>query len=131
MTTDLRLTPQRRAVLDVLRDATDHPTAQEVFERVRPHSPGIGFATVYRTLNLLVASGHALELDLGESSARYDANTAPHDHLVCDGCGRAVDLAPLLPRGLLDRVAADSGFAVAGYALRFHGRCPACRTTTT
>lgn len=131
MTTELRLTPRRRAVLDVLAAATDHPTAHEVFERVRRRSPGIGFATVYRTLALLVASGHALELDLGDSSARYDANTAPHDHLVCDGCGRALDLDPVLPGGLVEQVTRRTGYQVAGYTLRFHGRCPDCRPSGT
>ena len=90
---DLRLTPQRRAVLDVLRACTDHPTAADVLERVRRHHPGIGAATVYRSLALLVDSGEALELSLGDgASARYDGNTSHHDHVVCVDCGRAVDI---------------------------------------
>ena len=60
----MRITPQRRAVLEVLHAAHDHPTAADVFERVRRVHPGIGAATVYRTLGLLVDSGEALELNL-------------------------------------------------------------------
>ena len=126
--TDVRLTPQRRAVLGVLRGSSDHPTAHEVYDRVRGQQPGIGPATVYRTLALLVAAGQARELQLGEGSAsRYDANTARHDHLVCDGCGAAVDVDAPVPSRLPLRVAAATGFAVHGYDLRFHGLCPACR----
>jgi Fur family ferric uptake transcriptional regulator/Fur family peroxide stress response transcriptional regulator len=126
---ELRLTPQRRAVLTVLQEAHDHPTAQEVFERVRVSAPGIGFATVYRTLNLLVGAGQALELSLGHSSARYDANVERHDHLVCIGCGRASDLPTALPAEALAQVARASGFSVTSYDLQFRGHCPDCATS--
>src|SRR3569832_1894692 len=88
--TEWRLTPQRRAVLDVLQAATDHPTAAEVFARVKIASPGIGPATVYRSLALLVANGLALELSLVDGSAtRYDGIVSRHDHLVCTSGGGA------------------------------------------
>jgi Fur family ferric uptake transcriptional regulator/Fur family peroxide stress response transcriptional regulator len=127
----VRLTPQRRAVLDVLRESTDHPTAAEVLERVHRTDPGIGAATVYRTLGLLVATGEALELSLGDrASARYDGNTAHHDHVVCEGCGRAVDIERVA-RTTVTRAATTiesrTGFAVSGYDLQFRGRCPECR----
>ncbi len=122
-----RLTPQRRAVLEILESATDHPTAAEVFERVRVSSPGIGPATVYRTLALLVASGLALELSLGEgTSSRYDGNTTRHDHLVCTSCGAASDIQSAMPGELLDRVTASTGYAISHYDLQFHGLCPEC-----
>ena len=129
--TDLRLTPQRRAVLDVLTAAHDHPTATEVYERVKATTPGIGAATVYRTLALLVRTGQALELTLGEGTgsklaSRYDARVDPHDHLVCERCGRALDLAPSVSTALLDTVAASTGFAVTSYDLQFRGTCPDC-----
>ena len=128
MTGDLRLTPQRQAVLDVLRSAADHPTAQDVLDRVRRTSPGIGAATVYRALGLLVQQGQALELDLGDTAARYDANTARHDHVVCVRCGAAADVDAPLPPGLAETVAKVSGFAVTGHDLRFRGLCPTCQS---
>ena len=128
--TDLRLTPQRRAVLDVLRGCDDHPTAAEVFDRVRSVSPGIGAATVYRALGRLVETGQALELSLdGAPAARYDANTTRHDHLVCQGCGAAVDLDAPVPDVVVDAVAERTGWHVGAYDLTFHGRCPTCQAT--
>ncbi len=128
LTSELRLTPQRQAVLAALEAATDHPTAAEVFERVRAEVPGIGPATVYRTLALLVAHGAALELSLGEgTAARYDGNTERHDHLVCSSCGAASDIESALPEHLVDQMAGDTGYAITGYALQFHGLCPACQ----
>lgn len=126
-----RLTPQRRAVLDVLTAACDHPTAAEVYARVRRSSPGIGAATVYRALALLVAGGAALELNLGDQAARFDANTRRHDHLVCDACGQVVDIDVPLPPLLTTQVAARTGFAVTSYDLQLRGYCPTCRTNPT
>ncbi|MDX6287943.1 MAG: Fur family transcriptional regulator, peroxide stress response regulator [Frankiales bacterium] len=128
---ELRLTPQRRAVLEVLRGCTDHPTAAEVIDRVRHQHPGIGAATVYRSLGLLVESGQALELSLGDgASARYDGNTTHHDHVVCDTCGRAVDVPRLTASPITTAargIAHDTGFDVTGYDLRFHGLCADCQ----
>jgi Fur family ferric uptake transcriptional regulator/Fur family peroxide stress response transcriptional regulator len=127
--TSFRLTPQRRAVFDVLRASHDHPTAREVFERVQRISPEIGPATVYRSLALLVESGQALELALGGgASARYDANIARHDHLVCAGCGRAVDIDTPVSARTVAGLEAESGFVVTGYDLQFRGVCADCRS---
>ncbi|CUU60080.1 Fur family transcriptional regulator, peroxide stress response regulator [Parafrankia irregularis] len=128
--TELRLTPQRGAVLEVLKAADDHPTAAEVYERVRVAAPGIGSATVYRALALLVATGHALELSLGDgTAARYDANTSRHDHAVCERCGRAADIDHPVPDGMVAEIARRSGFTITGYDLQFRGLCPDCQTT--
>ena len=127
--TEWRLTPQRRAVLEVLEAATDHPTAAEVFERVRVASPGIGPATVYRTLALLVANGLALELSLGEgSAARYDGNVTRHDHLVCTSCGSASDITAALPAHLINQLTGSTGYAITSYDVQFHGLCPTCQS---
>jgi Fur family ferric uptake transcriptional regulator/Fur family peroxide stress response transcriptional regulator len=126
------MTPQRRAVLDALAASTDHPTAAEVIDRVRALQPGIGAATVYRTLALLVESGQALELNLGDAdSARYDANVARHDHVVCLDCGRAVDVQAPMPARAVRALSEDTGFAITGYDVQFHGRCPSCIARTT
>ncbi len=130
--TEWRLTPQRRAVLEILESATDHPTAAEVFERVRGSAPGIGPATVYRTLALLVANGLARELSLGDGSAsRYDGKTGRHDHLVCTSCGAASDVHTALPAQLIEQLTGSTGYAISRYDLQFHGLCPNCQTLTT
>ncbi|MPZ86847.1 MAG: transcriptional repressor [Nitriliruptorales bacterium] len=122
-----RLTPQRAAVLEVVRAATDHPTARDIYRRVRARQPGIGFATVYRTLNLLVAHAEILELQLGDGAvARYDGNTGHHDHVLCEACGAVADVRVELPALACLKAEAASGFAVSGYELQFRGRCRDC-----
>jgi Fur family ferric uptake transcriptional regulator/Fur family peroxide stress response transcriptional regulator len=127
----IRVTPQRQAVLDVLVEAHDHPTAAQVCERVRSRQPGVGAATVYRTLGLLVADGQARMFALGEgASARYDANVDRHDHVVCTGCGAAMDVDAPLPDDIVTQLSTSTGYDLTSYDLQFRGRCPACQRTT-
>lgn len=122
-----RLTPQRAAVLDTVRQAQDHPTARDVYQRVRRRVPGIGFATVYRALNLLADHGQVLELQLGdEAVARYDGNVSRHDHVICSNCGAVADVRVELPGRVTVEATVASGFTVDSYELRFSGRCPSC-----
>src|SRR5664280_2419800 len=124
---DLRLTPQRQAVLNVLRTAGDHPSAGEVFNRVRRVRPGIGPATVYRSLARLVEGGYVRELSFGDGGARYDANTDRHDHLICDGCRRTVEVDLPVPDSLVGAASEHTGFVVRRYDLQFRGLCPGCQ----
>lgn len=127
MTADVRSTPQRRAVLDVIDRAPDHPTAAEVLERVTAVLPGVGAATVYRALGRLVESGQVAELRLGVGATRYDRNVGHHEHLVCDRCGRVEDVVLGLDASrLLAPLAARGDFAATGYDLRVHGVCHHC-----
>jgi Fe2+ or Zn2+ uptake regulation protein len=123
-----RLTPQRAAVFEVVREACDHPTAREIYVRVKARQPGIGFATVYRALNLLAAHGEILELQLGDDAvARYDANTEAHEHIRCTRCGAIADIRVPLPDSMTRQAAERLGFAVEGYELQLLGRCAVCR----
>jgi Fe2+ or Zn2+ uptake regulation protein len=122
-----RLTPQREAVLDVVRRATDHPTALQILNRVRQGTPSIGVATVYRALDLLVAHGAIKELTLGDrGSARYDGNPKPHQHVRCTRCGRVADVSIELPRAAASAAEAASGFTVTSYDVQFSGVCAEC-----
>jgi Fur family ferric uptake transcriptional regulator/Fur family peroxide stress response transcriptional regulator len=124
---DIRMTGNRQVVLEVLRSTTAHPTAQQVFMSAREHQPQIGFATVYRTLDLLVRHGLAQEVFRDkDGAAHYDANVTRHDHAICDRCGRIEDVsAPLhaLAYNIVERMA---GFRVSYHATAFNGLCADC-----
>jgi Fe2+ or Zn2+ uptake regulation protein len=123
----LRLTPQRRAVLDVVAESDDHPTASQVIDRVRERVEGVGAATVYRTLALLVESGQVAELRLGEGQAlRYDQNVHRHAHLVCTACGQVQDTNVQLDARAIAELTEKTSFTVAGYDVQLHGRCAQC-----
>jgi Fe2+ or Zn2+ uptake regulation protein len=121
------MTGNRQVVLEVLRSTTAHPTAQQVFLSAREIQPGIGFATVYRTLDLLVRHGLAQEVFRDkDGAAHYDANVARHDHAICNRCGRIEDVfAPLhaLAYNIIER---NSSFRVECHATAFTGLCADC-----
>jgi Fur family peroxide stress response transcriptional regulator len=88
----LKLTPQRLAIVRELADDLTHPTAQELFERLKASMPTMSFATVYNTLDALAASGLCAARTLAPGATRFDPNTEPHHHAVCDECGAIFDL---------------------------------------
>ncbi len=125
----LKLTPQRLAIIEQFADDHSHPTAQDLFERLRVRFPTMSFATVYNTLDSLAKTGLSGTIRLG-GAARFDPNTTPHHHAVCDACGAIADI-PEPPRAGSAPVPALKR-AVPGFALRavehtYRGLCAACR----
>ena len=122
-----RLTPQRRAILRVLRASDRHPDAGWIYEQVRKELPNISLGTVYRNLAQLGEAGEVVELGLGRAR-RWDGNIAPHEHIVCRRCGVVEDVDILRGGRDLDAMAAKaSGFVVQSRQLQFEGICPRCQ----
>src|SRR5262245_59634308 len=88
----LKLTPQRLAIVRELAADPTHPTAQELFDRLRPSLPTMSFATVYNTLDALASAGLCAALSLSPGASRFDPNMKPHHHAVCDRCGLVRDI---------------------------------------
>jgi Fur family ferric uptake transcriptional regulator/Fur family peroxide stress response transcriptional regulator len=123
-----RNTIQRKAILDVLRTTPGHPTAADVFARVRAGGhPNLSLATVYRALHALVESGEIAEMRI-DNVARYDGGPAPHHHVVCRICGSVADVpVTALPTTVFRRLEQASGFRLDGHhVLQLSGVCPAC-----
>jgi Fur family peroxide stress response transcriptional regulator len=118
----LKLTPQRMAIVRELAGDPTHPTAQELFHRLRQELPTMSFATVYNTLSALASAGLCASRSLTRGPARFDPNTEPHDHAVCDGCGKVLDV----PRGAGRATPRLDGFEVHAVERIFHGYCSAC-----
>jgi Fe2+ or Zn2+ uptake regulation protein len=125
----LKLTSQRIAVVREIADDCSHPTAQELFERLQPLVPTMSFATVYNTLDALVSAGLCTPRALSPGATRFDPNTAPHHHAVCDGCGLVIDL----PVDAKPARAAQlpQGFAVRAVEQIVRGHCAACAPRQT
>ncbi|MEZ5427002.1 MAG: transcriptional repressor [Pyrinomonadaceae bacterium] len=123
---NLGLTKQRQAVLRVIRESEKHLTANEVFEEARRILPGISFATVYNSLGYLKKEGLIGEIRFGTDANLYDRKLTPHDHAICNKCGKLVDLELSLPDGLLEEAAARSKFKPETIELTLRGLCPEC-----
>jgi Fe2+ or Zn2+ uptake regulation protein len=122
----LKVTPQRQAIFRVLHGEATHPTAESVYEAVSTSMPTISLRTVYQTLNDLAAMGEVQALDLGTGSARFDPNLDTHHHLVCDLCGRVVDI---YADASAVRVPGPQrhGFTINATEVVFRGTCPSCK----
>lgn len=121
------ITKQRQAVLQVIRDAEEHLTANEVFELSRRILPGISFATVYNSLRYLKQEGLIGEVRFGTDAARYDRTLARHDHAICTACGKLVDFELNMPKSLANKAAELSSYEPASIEVVLHGLCPNCR----
>ena len=86
------MTPQRDVLLRLLSQARTHPTADELFRKVRRHLPLVSHATVYRNLQELVGAGLIARLERAGGPVQYDANPDEHHHFVCTRCGRVTDI---------------------------------------
>ena len=125
----LKMTPQRIAIVRLFAADGTHPTAQDLFERLRPDFPSMSFATVYNTLDALAKAGLSGILRLG-NAARFDPNTMPHHHAVCDRCGAVLDIAAgtLAPsaRAQSEIDKAAPGFTVRAVERVYRGLCSRC-----
>ena len=129
----LKMTPQRLAIVRLFAEDEAHPTAQDLFERLRPSFPTMSFATVYNTLDALARAGLAGIVRLPGKrgdAARFDPNTEPHHHAVCDGCGAVLDisagtLAPT-PAAVKKVRRAVPGFDVRAVERIYRGLCSRC-----
>ncbi len=123
----LRTTKQRKVILDELRSLRTHPTAIEVYERVRKKLPKISLGTVYRNLELLSESGLIQKLEMAGKQKRFDGITENHYHVRCMVCGR-VDDVHVAPLGAINEaISSASDYEILWHRLEFVGICPRCR----
>jgi Fur family ferric uptake transcriptional regulator len=121
------LTNQRRLLLESLRDAESHIDAKELYRRASAKDESISPATVYRTLNLFKELGLIDEMRLGKIRCFYEVKQSPeHQHLVCKGCGKIMEIQNPYFQKLVRAVRREHGFKVTKAELYLEGYCPEC-----
>jgi Fe2+ or Zn2+ uptake regulation protein len=122
----MRMTRQRKIILEELQNQKTHPSADEIYQMVRRRMPRISLGTVYRNLEVLVNMGEIQKLNLSGALKRYDWDTNRHYHIRCVRCDR-VDDAPIAPLNQLeDELYEATVFEIIGHNLEFTGLCPKC-----
>jgi Fur family ferric uptake transcriptional regulator len=124
----LKSTRQREVILDEFLAAGAHLSTEELYLRLRPRHPGIGYATVHRTLKLFAECGIAEPHHFGDGQTRYESTSgeAHHDHLICTGCGAILEFENPRIEALQEEVAREHGFRIASHRLEIYGKCAAC-----
>ena len=124
-----RITPQRRAVIEVLLHSDDHPGVGLIYERVRERFPMTRLSTVYKTISLLRDVGEIHEIGFSDDTNRYDAGkTQPHAHIICTRCNQVNDLdIEMSGNRLRMEIAQDTGYDIQWERHDFFGICPNCK----
>jgi len=124
---DFRLTPQRIELVRLIASSEGHPSAAQLYVKIKTKFPTMSHATVYKTLALLKEMNQVLEIDLRDDS-RYDGNRpAPHPHLICIQCNKIVDGDLDLDPSSIKKLEKASGFQIVRPQIVFYGLCPDCR----
>ncbi len=124
----IRMTRQRRLILEELRKLETHPTADELYVMLRKKMPRISLGTVYRNLEILSEEGVINKLDSAGNRMRFDASLHQHTHIRCICCGRIDDLPADVSIPDLDAaVCRKTGYKAVSYRLEYLGLCPACK----
>jgi Fur family ferric uptake transcriptional regulator len=125
----LKMTGQRETVLNEFLRGEGHSTAEELTAAVKKKDKTIGQATVYRFLKILVGSGIAQEVRFGDGVVRYEHTTGHvhHDHLICERCGKTVEILDESIEKLQEKLAEEHKFVVTRHVMNIFGICKKCR----
>lgn len=126
---NLKMTPQRRLILDTFVKQDDHLSSEELYAKVKRRDKSIGQATVYRTLKLLNESGLIEPLDFADGVTRYELSygESHHDHLICEHCGENIEIFDEVIEERQEAIAKKHGFTLLRHKMYLYGICSKCR----
>jgi Fur family peroxide stress response transcriptional regulator len=122
-----RLTPQRVELVRLIAASEGHPSAAQLYERIRVQFPTMSQATVYKTLALLKEMDQILEIDLRDDRHYDGSRPQPHPHLICMKCNKIVDGEIPLDPEAIQKLEKGSGFMILRPQITFYGLCPNCK----
>lgn len=123
----LRMTQQREIILDELIKYPGHPSADELYEKVRRRLSRISLATVYRNLEILSEAGLVTKIEISGRQKRFDHDLTLHSHVYCLECNRVDNIQGKHPLRLNLAAQDANGYKIEGYRIEFKGRCPDCQ----
>jgi Fur family peroxide stress response transcriptional regulator len=124
---DFRLTPQRVELVRLIAVSEGHPSASQLYTKIKKKFPTTSPATVYKTLALLKEMNQVLEINLRDDSHYDGSRPSPHPHLICLKCNKIVDGDLDLPPSSIRVVEETSGFQIVRSQITFYGLCPDCQ----
>ena len=124
----MRYSHQRELILEAVRSVKTHPTADMIYEMLRPTEPNLSLGTVYRNLNLLASNGDITPLYTSDDKVHYDGDTSSHRHFVCKRCRKIIDIfiKPQIP----DEITKDMMLTVEEEKTVYYGQCRECASAT-
>jgi Fe2+ or Zn2+ uptake regulation protein len=126
-TSGYTLTSQRRAVLEALKEAQGHPSAEDIYLIVKKKNPRVALGTVYQALSVLEEIGVVGSKHWSESPTRYDLNVEPHLDIRCARCGEVSEIPGVELGELEEHIRNNTPYEVTRATVVIEGLCPACR----
>jgi Fur family ferric uptake transcriptional regulator len=125
---NLRHSDQRQQIMEVFLKTEKHLTAEELYGLVKKKNPSIGYATIYRTMKLLIEAGLCRELQVEDGITRYEHlyNHTHHDHLICTECGKFIEIEIPEIEELQENIAKKNGFILTRHRWELYGLCSTC-----
>lgn len=125
----LNTTAQRKTIAEAFFEFPGHHSLEEFYRHILQSDPGIGQTTVYRTLKLLCDAGLATEIQFSDNITRYEVKRPDehHDHMICLGCGKIVEICDSRIENLQKEIATANGFTLKGHSHNLYGLCSSCR----
>lgn len=127
----LKLTPQRRSILDVIiENEGSHLSTEEIYDLVKKKCPEIGLATVYRTMQMFDEAAIVYKHNFNDGRSRYELNSNEdhqHHHLICTNCGRVVEVEEDLLEQLENEIEKKYDFLIINHNVKFFGYCNFCK----
>lgn len=121
-----RITKQRQKILELLTNTKEHPTADEIYKKLKGKFPRLSLGTVYRNLRILKEQGQIWELDFGTGLSHFDAVLHSHYHFICKNCHKIYDIRIPAIKELDEKVRTMTGFRIYSHRLEFFGLCDSC-----
>ena len=122
----MKITPQRLMIFKVLENNTSHPSAENVYKKVKRIYPNVSFTTIYKTLETLRELGEVREFTIDDDRKHYDPNTSIHHHVICSTCKRILDVFEDFTPHVKLPASVKKDYTVSGFQIFFHGICKEC-----
>lgn len=127
---DVRITNQRKRVLEILIENRDkHISVEEIYSLSKKKGNVIALPTIYRTMDILERIGTVIKHDFGDGAAKYEffmKEEENHHHLICEKCGKIIEISNALQDDLDERISNENGFLCEKKQLKIYGYCKEC-----
>ncbi len=128
------LTPQRYEIIKILSESKSHPSAADIYDKVKAVYPMVSLNTIYKNLAMLASMSEVREIKTLQNAVHFDGDTSPHGHIICEKCGKIADVTidgydfhRFFESGINEEI--DEDYHISGYGIEFYGLCRNCFKT--
>ncbi len=130
MQTKRNFSAKREAIYQAITSSNKHPSADQVYEKLKPEIPDLSLGTVYRNISVFKEMGLVKSVGVFNGQERYDWDTSQHSHFICTKCFSITDVSKgqsLIDESIYGLIESEYGACVQSHSINFYGICRKCR----